>query len=279
MKKKLLTTLAVAVCAIALVVGSIAGTVAYLSVRVSVTNTFTHGMVTISLDERRVDKNGNPLGNENDRITGNEYMLMPGTTYTKDPIIHIGADSQPTYLFLKVDNGIAGLAMTPADKAEINSKRPPEKQVSTIHEQLLANGWKVYVENAADTDPNNNVEYKNTIHIDSDGFDIVTSSTVYYYSAGPGETETEALVIGPNVSTDAEGKEIRTQRDVPTINYFTVGLTGVNQTSMGAYVRKDVTIVITAYAVQGEGDAINSLDEAANIFKSEFASAIPTTTP
>ena len=275
MKKKLLTTLAVAVCAIALVVGSIAGTVAYLTVRVSVTNTFSHGKVTITMDERRVDKNGNPLGNENDRITGNEYMLMPGTTYTKDPIIHIGADSQPTYLFLKVDNGIAGLAMTPTDQTEINSKRPTEKQVSTIHKQLLDNGWKVYVENATDDDPDNDVEYKNTIHIDSDGFDIVTTSTVYYYSVGPDEEDTDALVIGPHVSTDAEGKETRTQRDIPTIKYFTVGLTGVNQTSMGAYVRKDVTIVITAYAVQGEGDAINSLDEAASIFKSEFTSAIP----
>ena len=275
MKKKLLTTLAVAVCAIALVVGSIAGTVAYLTVRVSVTNTFSHGKVTITMDERRVDKNGNPLGNENDRITGNEYMLMPGTTYTKDPIIHIGADSQPTYLFLKVDNGIAGLAMTPTDQTEINSKRPTEKQVSTIHKQLLDNGWKVYVENATDDDPDNDVEYKNTIHIDSDGFDIVTTSTVYYYSVGPDEEDTDALVIGPHVSTDAEGKETRTQRDIPTIEYFTVGIAGVNQTSMGAYVRKDVTIVLTAYAVQGEGDAINSLDEAANIFKSEFTSAIP----
>lgn len=275
MKKKILTTIAIAICAIALVIGSIAGTVAYLSVRVSVTNTFTHGEVTITMDERRVNKDGTPASDSlTDRNSGNEYMLMPGTTFTKDPIIHIDPKSQEMYLFLKVDNGIAGLAMTDEDKAVINAKRVAEgkEPVSTIHEQLIANGWKVYVDNQDDDDSANDVTYQNRITTPIEGgYSLVSTSTVYYLSKGAGESDTDAKVVGPDIKFGnmATG-------DIPTIDYFTVGLAGATQTTMSAYVRKDATIVITAYAVQGVGDSINSLNSAADVFKSEFESAIDT---
>ena len=281
MKKKILITLSVIACVIALVVGTIAGTVAYLRVQASVTNTFTYGEVIISMDETRVDKQGTPVPNGG-RNNGNEYMLMPGTTYTKDPVIHIDAKSQAMYLFLKVDNGIAGLAMTDADKEKINEKREaatPEgttyTPVITVHEQLLANGWKVYV------DDDDNV-YQNFTTKNSNAVAIESSSTVYYLSVGAGESETDAKIVAPKlVSTDENGKEIKEGVDIKTIDYFTIGLDKVTAGTMTAYVNADATIVFTAYAVQGVGDAINSLHAAANVFKDDFANAIyvPTTTP
>ena len=264
MKKKLLITLATIVCVVALVAGTIAGTVAYLSVKASVTNTFTYGKVTITMDERRVDKQGNPASdNPADRNTGNDYMLMPGTTYTKDPIIHIGAESQAMYLFLKVDNGIAGLAMTESDQAEINAKRAEEGKsaVITIHDQLIANGWKVY----SDED----YIYQSTATKNDDAVAIKSTSTVYYLSEGANEGDTAAKVIGPRVE-NVEGQEVRTAVDVPTIAYVTLGLDNVTEGTMTAYVNNDANIVITAYAVQGVGDAINTLDAAASVFMSEF---------
>ena len=47
MNKKILKVLAVAVCAVLLVVGSVAGTMAYLTSTAEITNTFTVGNVIL----------------------------------------------------------------------------------------------------------------------------------------------------------------------------------------------------------------------------------------
>ena len=141
MKTKLLKTASLFVVAIAIVIGSVAGTLAYLRATASVTNTFAYGKVAITMDETKIDVDGK-TALTGTRGNGNQYLLMPGQSYVKDPIIHIGQDSQDMFIFLKVDNGIAGLAITEAEKEQLNE--------DTIHDQLLKNGWKVYNDGTTD---------------------------------------------------------------------------------------------------------------------------------
>lgn len=133
--KALLLTL----CAMLLVVASVLGTVAYLTDRAEVKNTFTVGNVKITMDETDVD-NSTP---NKDRDTANTYKLLPGHVYTKDPIIHVDASSEDCYLFVKVVNEITAI----------------EDSTNTVAAQMAAKGWKavdgqsgvyVYVGTAAD---------------------------------------------------------------------------------------------------------------------------------
>lgn len=117
--------LVLALCAVLLVVATVFVTMAFLTSEDSVQNTFTVGEVTISLDELDVDDSDND-GSTTDRDKANEYKLIPGKTYTKDPTIHVGAKSEPCYLFVKVENGLVD--------AE-------EDGDTTIAAQMEANGW------------------------------------------------------------------------------------------------------------------------------------------
>ena len=90
-----------ALCAILLVAASVMGTLAYLTSTAEVKNTFTAGNVIITMDEAKVDEYGVVDANAN-RVTENEYKLVPGHTYAKDPTIHVAANSEECYLFVKI---------------------------------------------------------------------------------------------------------------------------------------------------------------------------------
>lgn len=132
--RKILVSLA----ALALVAAiSIGGTLAYLTSQATVTNTFSVGNIKITLDEAQLDKDGmNLLNKANEVVTDvahaartneNTYKLMPGHTYVKDPTIHVEANSENSYIFVKVENGISNLEAT-GD--------------TTIAKQLEKNGWE-----------------------------------------------------------------------------------------------------------------------------------------
>ena len=78
------------------------GTLAYLTDTAEVKNEFTVGNVDISLDEAKVDEDGEIVP-EADRVISNAYKLMPGGNYTKDPTVHVTDDSEDSYLFVKVE--------------------------------------------------------------------------------------------------------------------------------------------------------------------------------
>ena len=91
--------LSMALCAVVLVGGSIAGTLAYMTSKTSeVKNTFSIGKVEISLDETDVD-DSTP---DQERDTSNKYNLVPDQTYKKDPTIHFAQDSADSWLFVLV---------------------------------------------------------------------------------------------------------------------------------------------------------------------------------
>ena len=106
--KKAKKVVALALCAVMLVVGSVAGTMAYLTSTTAVaTNTFSVGNVKITLDEAPVDDYGAVVAG--DRVTANSYKLIPGHEYVKDPIVHVAAGSEESWLFVRVTNAITGI--------------------------------------------------------------------------------------------------------------------------------------------------------------------------
>ena len=97
--------LLLALCAVLLIVSTVFATMAYLTYTTqAVKNTFTFGNVKITLDEAKVNEYGVKDGDT--RVTANTYKLMPGHTYVKDPTIHVDANSEACWLFVKLENGL-----------------------------------------------------------------------------------------------------------------------------------------------------------------------------
>lgn len=121
--------LLLALCAVLLVAATVMGTMAYLTSTDTVTNTFTIGNVNITLDETKVDVNGKPE-EPTSYVKSNEYKLMPGHSYTKDPTVHVTAGSENSWIFVKVENGISAF-----EAATVASG------YTSIADQVEKNGW------------------------------------------------------------------------------------------------------------------------------------------
>lgn len=129
MKKKIVSVCLV-VCLLATAI--IGTTLAYFTDEKAVTNTFTTGDVTIKLDETDVGTNGVATG-EGRKEEGNEYHLLPGKTYTKDPMVTVKAGSEECYLFVRVENGLG--------KEVEGVWVSVEAEDNTIADQMAAKGW------------------------------------------------------------------------------------------------------------------------------------------
>ena len=93
--------LIIALCAVLLVSISVMGTMAYLTSKDSVTNTFTVGKVAIKLDEAKANADGTLVQGAN-RVDANSYKLLPGQTYNKDPMVTVLKDSEKSYIRMTV---------------------------------------------------------------------------------------------------------------------------------------------------------------------------------
>lgn len=123
--------LAMLLCAVLLVTGTVAVTVAYLTASTNaVTNTFTVGSVAITLDEAKVTEYGVVDGTS--RVSTNTYKLIPGHEYVKDPTVHVTEGSEQCWLFVKVENGLAGIEATANTTTGVKAK---------IADQMKSNGW------------------------------------------------------------------------------------------------------------------------------------------
>lgn len=98
MKKKLLIMSVAMVLVCAFAVGM---TIAYLTSTDEVVNTFTVGNVQIKLDEATVYPDGTLVPNA-DRVKANSYKLIPGHTYTKDPMVTVLRGSERSYIKMTV---------------------------------------------------------------------------------------------------------------------------------------------------------------------------------
>ena len=127
-KSKVLITI---LCAVLLVSVSVLGTLAYLTSRDEVVNTFTVGKVKIELDEAKVKLDGTIDGT--DRVKENNYHLIPGQTYVKDPTMTVKAKSEYSYvrMLLTIDHASEFDAIYAPHKADL----------TTIFNGYDANNW------------------------------------------------------------------------------------------------------------------------------------------
>lgn len=136
--RKILVSLA----ALALVAAiSIGGTIAYLTSTDKVENSFTVGKVAITLDEAQVNTDGTAV-TPAARVKANTYKLMPGHPYTKDPTVHVDADSEDSWIFVKVENGISDIEA--AEATGENAYTPIAKQIANNGWALLDNQTNIY---------------------------------------------------------------------------------------------------------------------------------------
>lgn len=137
--------LVLSLCAVLLVVTTAFVTMAFLTSQDSVQNTFTVGEVAVSLDELDVDNDRNTEDNKTYTVgeekivrdKANKYHLLPSETYVKDPTVHVAADSEDCFVYVKVTNGIAG--------AEAQTGTYNEVEYKSISDQIKDLGWTALV--------------------------------------------------------------------------------------------------------------------------------------
>ena len=116
--KKAKKIVALLLCAVLLIGASVAGTVAYLTSKDTVTNTFTVGNIQLNLNE-----SDESTSDTTDRTeTGNAYHLLPNQTYTKDPTVWVKEGSEEAYIrmIVTVDNYSNMLAAFKSDASYDN---------------------------------------------------------------------------------------------------------------------------------------------------------------
>lgn len=153
MKKKIL----VACLCVALAVLTIAGTtLAYLTSQDTVTNTFTVGNVSITLDEAQANPDGSLVANA-ERVKENSYKLIPGHTYNKDPMVTVLKGSESSYIKMTV---------TFSKAAELDAIfAPTGADMTSIFNGYDSTNW-IYKGNTEDTEANTRTYefwYKETV--------------------------------------------------------------------------------------------------------------------
>ncbi len=115
MKKKIIAiSAAIAILAIAVVGGSLA----WFTSSAEVTNTFTVGNVSISLDEANVNKDGKKIPDGQPGVgrgDANSYHIVPGAVLDKDPTVWINAGSESCLVYVYIDNQLGGHATPDID--------------------------------------------------------------------------------------------------------------------------------------------------------------------
>lgn len=189
-----------ALCAVLLVVGSVMGTLAYLTDRQAVVNTFTVGNVDITVDEAPVTPDGEVIPGE-DRVEGNDYHLIPGQTYTKDPTMTVKKGSEESYVRMMVTincisqlRGIFGAGFLP-------------------HEYIDGKDSNIWVYNSTVENGDNTVTYEFRYYKTVDAFeateDIVLEPLFTSFTI-PGELTGEQLATIADLEIRVEGHAIQT---------------------------------------------------------------------
>lgn len=189
-----------ALCAVLLVVGSVMGTLAYLTDRQAVVNTFTVGNVDITVDEAPVTPDGEVIPGE-DRVEGNDYHLIPGQTYTKDPTMTVKKGSEESYVRMMVTincisqlRGIFGDGFLP-------------------HEYIDGKDSNIWVYNSTVENGDNTVTYEFRYYKTVDAFeateDIVLEPLFTSFTI-PGELTGEQLATIADLEIRVEGHAIQT---------------------------------------------------------------------
>lgn len=149
-------------CAVLLVATSAFGTLAYLTDKDTATNTFTVGSVGLKLDEADVNPDGTYVKDHDTRVQENEYHLLPGHTYYKDPTVTVDAGSEAAYVRMIV---------TVENIGQLQAALPDAKYYGTDGTfllQSLCGGWDpaIWVYEGYTAEGNNGIyefRYKETV--------------------------------------------------------------------------------------------------------------------
>lgn len=133
-KSKVLITI---LCSVLLVTVSVLGTLAYLTSQDEVVNTFTVGKVNITLDEAAVNVDGTEIPGA-DRVKENNYHLIPGQTYVKDPTMTVKAKSADSYVRMLLTLNCADEfdAIYTSDKADLTTIFNGYDAVNWVYENV-----------------------------------------------------------------------------------------------------------------------------------------------
>ena len=101
--KKMKKALLMVFGTVCLIASTMFVTLAYLTDTAAVTNTFTDGKVGLSLDEAAVNEDGTYKTDHDNRVVENNYHLLPGRTYIKDPTVTVDANSEDAYVRMMVN--------------------------------------------------------------------------------------------------------------------------------------------------------------------------------
>ena len=208
MRRKALLLL---VCALLIAAASVFGTLAYLTDDDSVQNTFTVGSVALQLDEADVNPDGSYVTDHDSRVKENEYHLLPGHTYIKDPTVTVVAKSEASYVRMLVTvNKINQLKRALPNSGETAKYYAAD---DTFLLQMLCGGWdpatwvyESYTQSADGTTGTYEFRYKDVVEkSDSNTVlpDLFTTITV------PGEIDNTHLAYLKEVQINVAAHAIQ----------------------------------------------------------------------
>lgn len=212
-----------------LVAASVMGTMAYLQDKDTVTNTFTVGKVDLILNEAKVNLDGTYVEDENgnvSRVKANEYHLLPGHTYQKDPTVTIQAGSEDCYVRMMVEvQNIDKL------KEVFEQDKHPEYygDSNVFLLQKLVGGW------------NPEVWIYETYSESENGTTGTTGTYEFRYAGNGDQNSGNGIVIKSEKNTVLD--DLFTSITIPG-----EGVTNENIGNLAA-----VKIVVTAHAIQADG--------------------------
>lgn len=215
-------TIILAIALVAIITGSVFGTIAYLTDTDEVTNQFTVGKVKIDVDEAKVnekgeliDEGGKVVENIEDAARteddeegneGNTYPMIPGKEYTKDPTMTVLKDSESAYYRMMVTfTDLAGLreAFHHDEGVDYFNEFVPEYDIAN---------WERYG-NPAENEEDNSVTYEFRYKNPSD---VVTSEgdarlpALFTTLRIPTSFDTEEMEHLKNMSINVVGHAIQT---------------------------------------------------------------------
>ena len=158
---KLLKALVIVLCVVALVGGSVAGTLAFLSMKTApVTNTFTSGNIDISLTQATF-------------TTADQSMTMlPGKVYTANPVVTVYAGSESCWLFIKIEETIAD-TVNAATEGDGGNTAFTEPTFRDYLDYTVNTGWTAVGESAP------GVYYRQVeLSNESQSFEIITGNKI-----------------------------------------------------------------------------------------------------
>lgn len=237
MKKTLAKVLALALCAVLLVSGTVFVTLAYLHHNTNVVkNTFTSTGIEIRLDETEVNEDGTAKTGAVRVPTGQKYMLRPGYNYIKDPIVHVKKGSDKCYVVIAIRDTVFNYG---TNTLEVEYTYQDGAKSGKLYKQLSDFGWKeltgVQIDPALYEDETCLLYSWRTLPEGAEDGDTPTwkdsCCKLYYYAVG-----------------DCKVDASQAQKDLPIFAGFSID----EELSYLLGVGKEYSLEIVAFAMQSE---------------------------